>query len=224
MLMRSQRFYPTITGLFSASLVISNVLDTKFFHIGQSVFPGGIILFPIVYVFGDIFTEVYGYAQSRRAIWTGFISLLLLSITLQIVEQIPPASFWNNQAAFDLILGRVPRIVLASVTAYFAGEFVNSYTIAKLKVLQHGTRMSLRFIASTLLGQAVDTSVFIVIAFAGTMAMSEMLEVFLSAWLFKIAWEILALPISLPFVKWLKKVENEDFFDTKTNFNPFKIS
>jgi len=222
--MKNYRYYSIITGLFCSCIVISNILDTKFFHIGQTAFPGGIIIFPIVYVFGDIFTEVYGFAQSRKAIWTGFFSLLLLVLTLEITRRLPAAPFWNDQKAFDTILGRVPRIVIASVTAYFIGEFVNSFTIAKLKIIQNGKSMSLRFIASTIVGQAVDTSVFIIIAFYGAMEIGEMLQVFLSAWLFKIAWEVIALPISLPFVKWLKKTENEDYFDVKTNFSPFKIS
>jgi len=221
--MRDYRFYPTLTGIFSASIVISNILDTKFFHIGDTAFPGGIIIFPIVYVFGDIFTEVYGYAHSRKAIWAGFFSLLLLIVTLQIAQKMPAASFWHNQSAFDLILGRVTRIVTASVTAYLTGEFVNSFTIAKLKIMQKGSRMSLRFVASTVFGQAVDTSVFLIVAFVGTMGIGEMIRVFISAWLFKVSWEIIALPFSIWFVKWLKKAENNDHLDIATNFNPFKI-
>ncbi|WP_431291975.1 queuosine precursor transporter [Pedobacter sp. P26] len=222
--MKQYKFFSVITGLFCACLVISNILDTKFFQIGSTAFPAGIILFPIVYVFGDIFTEVYGYTQSRKAIWTGFFSLLLLIISLEITRRLPSADFWQNQQAYDVILGRVPRIAIASIVAYICGEFVNSLTIAKLKVRQQGKSMSVRFIASTLVGQAVDTSVFILIAFLGIMPLSEMLSVFLSAWLFKVGWEVIALPISIPFVNWLKKVENEDHFDTRTNFNPFKLS
>lgn len=221
--MKQYKYFSIITGVFSACLVISNILDTKFFQLGNSIFPAGIILFPIVYVFGDIFTEVYGYSQSRKAIWAGFISLVILIISLEITKHLPSASFWQNQAAFDLILGKVPRIVIASIIAYFCGEFVNSFTIAKLKIKQHGKTMPIRFIVSTFFGQAVDTSVFIIIAFLGTMTIGEMFQIFLSAWIFKVVWEIIALPISIPLVKWLKKVENEDFYDNKTNFNPFKI-
>jgi queuosine precursor transporter len=222
--MKQYKYFPIITGIFSACLVISNILDTKFFQIGDTVFPAGIILFPVVYVFGDVFTEVYGYSQSRKAIWTGFFSLLILIITLEIARRLPSASFWQNQVAFDNILGKVPRIVIASVVAYFAGEFINSFTIAKLKIKQNGKAMSIRFVASTISGQAVDTFVFISIAFAGSMAISEMGQVFLSAWIFKVLWEVIALPISIPFVKLLKKVENEDYYDKDTNFSPFKLS
>lgn len=222
--MKHYKYFSIITGLFAACLVISNILDTKFFHIGQTAFPAGIILFPIVYVFGDIFTEVYGYAQSRKAIWTGFFSLILAVISFEIARRLPAASFWEHQDAFDLILGKVPRIVAASITAYFAGEFMNSYVLAKLKLFQKGKSMPLRFVGSTVIGQAVDTSVFIVIAFVGTMNVSDMFTVFLSAWIFKVVWEICALPISIPVVKWLKKTENEDYYDEHTNFNPFKLS
>jgi len=222
--MKQYRYYSIITGIFAACLVISNILDTKFFQIGDTVFPGGIILFPIVYVFGDILTEVYGYAQSRKVIWTGLFSLLLLIITIEITRRLPSASFWQNQTAFDAILGHVPRIVIASVSAYFVGEFLNSFTIAKMKVKQGGKSMAIRFVASTLIGEAADTSVFIIIAFTGTMAIGEMAQVFLSAWLFKVLWEVIALPVSIPLVKRLKKIENEDHYDRDTNFSPFKIS
>jgi uncharacterized integral membrane protein (TIGR00697 family) len=222
--MKNYKYFSFITGIFCASLIISNILDTKFFEIGSSAFPAGIILFPIVYVFGDIFTEVYGYSQSRKAIWAGFFSLLLLVVTLSIAQHLPAAGFWKDQVAFDTILGKVFRIVVASIVAYLTGEFVNSLTIAKMKLKQSGKAMPIRFILSTVFGQAVDTSVFIIIAFAGTMPVSVMVTVFLSAWIFKVAWEVIALPITIPVVKWLKKVENEDYFDNETNFNPFKIS
>ena len=221
--MKHYKYYSVITGIFAACLVISNILDTKFFQLWETAFPAGIILFPIVYVFGDIFTEVYGYARSRKAIWTGFFSLLLAVLSFEIARRLPPASFWEHKEAFDIILGKVPRIVAASITAYFMGEFSNSFVMAKMKLFQKGKSMSIRFVSSTLVGQAVDTSVFIVIAFAGTMKFGDLVTVFVSAWLFKVAWEVLALPISIPVVRWLKKVENEDYYDTDTNFNPFKL-
>jgi len=222
--MKHYKYFSIISGLFAACLIISNILDTKFFHIGQTAFPAGIILFPIVYVFGDIFTEVYGYAQSRKAIWTGFFSLLIMVVFFEIARILPAASFWEHQEAFDTVLAKIPRIVVASITSYFVGEFTNSFTLAKLKLFQKGKSMSVRFVASTILGQFVDTSVFIVIAFAGTMGIIDMITVFLSAWIFKVAWEIAALPVSVPVVRWLKKVENEDYYDQDTNFNPFKIT
>lgn len=222
--MKHYKYFSIITGLFAACLVISNLLDTKFFELGKTAFPAGIILFPIVYVFGDVFTEVYGYAQSRKAIWTGFFSLLIMVVFFEIARRLPAASFWEHQEAFDMILGKVPRIVIASITAYFVGEFTNSFIMAKLKLFQKGKSMAIRFVASTLAGQFVDTAVFIVIAFAGTLKFGDMVTVFISAWLFKVLWEVLALPISVPVVRWLKKVENEDYYDRDTNFNPFKLT
>lgn len=213
-----------ITGLFAACLVISNMLDTKIFKFFSLDLPGGIILFPIVYVFGDMLTEVYGYSLSRRVIWTGFAALLLMVVTSVIVQHLQPASFWTLQKEYDDILGKVPRIVAASVTAYFLGEFANSYTIAKLKVKDEGKRMPLRFVLSTVVGQFVDTTVFVLIAFTGQMDFNALVMVTLSAWTFKVAWEIIALPITLPLVKWLKKKENEDYYDRNTNFSPFKLS
>lgn len=223
-IMKVYKLYPIITGLFTACLIISNILDTKIFKFFNLDLPGGIILFPIVYVFADILTEVYGYSSSRRVIWTGFGALLLMIIASTIVQYLTPASFWTLQKEYDDILGKVPRIILASITAYFLGEFANSYTLAKLKVNESGKRMPLRFVLSTIVGQFVDTTVFVLIAFTGIMEMSDLTMIVLSAWAFKVAWEIIALPITLPLVRWFKKVENEDYYDRNTNFSPFKLS
>jgi queuosine precursor transporter len=222
--MKNYRFYSVITGLFTACLIISNILDTKIFILGPFDFPGGIIIFPVVYLFADILTEVYGYSNSRKVIWTGFASLTLMIIASLIVQQLKPAAFWSLQKEYDDILGKVPRIVIASITAYFCGEFINSFVLAKLKVKSAGRNMSIRFVTSTLIGEFVDTSVFVIIAFTGSMNLPELISVTLSAWVFKVAWEVLALPMTLPIVKWLKKVENEDYYDRGTNFNPFKFS
>lgn len=221
--MKQYKYFSTITGLFCASLVISNILDTKLFEVFGVIFPAGIILFPIVYVFGDIFTEVYGYKHSRKAIWAGFFSLLVLVVSLELAKRLSPASIWEHQQAFELILGKVYRIALASILAFICGEFINSYTMAKLKIKQSGKAMPVRFVLSTVFGQMVDTGVFILIAFAGSMPIASLFSVFIAAWIFKVVWEIFALPISIPLVKWLKRIENEDYFDIETDFNPFKI-
>ena len=229
--MNSYKYLSIITGIFTASLIISNVLDTKIFTIGNFAFPAGIILFPIVYLFGDFLTEVYGYNASRKVIWTGFVSLIMMVVFFQIATNIPPAPFWKDQQginldfqfAFEKIMGKLPRIAIASVTAFFLGEFTNSYVLAKLKLKSNGNNMPLRFILSTIFGQAVDTSVFVLIAFIGTMNYSNLLTVLISGWLFKVLWEIIALPISIPLVRWLKKEEQLDHFDRNTNFSPFKI-
>ncbi|GGG25378.1 transporter [Dokdonia pacifica] len=222
--MKNYKFYSIITGVFVASLLISNILDTKVFILFGLTLPAGIILFPIVYLFGDIFTEVYGYHASRKAIWTAFFSLILAVVFFKLGEIIEPAPFWENQQAFKDILGKVPRIALASIVAFFLGEFTNSYVLSKMKLKSKGKSMPIRFIISTIFGQAVDTSVFIFIALFGLMSFGDLIEVFISAWAFKVVWEIIALPITIPVVKWLKKKENEDHFDKNVDYNPFKIS
>jgi uncharacterized integral membrane protein (TIGR00697 family) len=221
---KQYRFLPVITGLFTATLLISNTLDTKIFSFGSLALPAGIILFPLAYLIGDILTEVYGYSASRKVIWTGLLSLLLMVAMYEIARLLPAASFWANQESFDKTLGHVPRIVAAGITAYFLGEFCNSYVLAKLKVKSGGRSMPIRFVLSTFVGQAVDTAVFVLIAFAGTFAPTELVSIVISAWAFKVCWEIVALPITLPIVKWLKAAENEDYFDKETNFNPFRLS
>jgi uncharacterized integral membrane protein (TIGR00697 family) len=221
---KNYRFLPTIAGLFTATLCISNTLDTKIFSFLSLDLPSGIILFPIAYLFADVLTEVYGYAQSRRIIWTGLAAVILMVLTFEIARRLPPAGFWKNQDAFDAILGQVPRLVLASICAYFCGEFVNSYTLAKLKVFSEGHRMAVRFMASTVVGQAVDTASFVVIAFTGIFPVAELISITISAWAVKVGWELIALPITLPIVRWIKRVEAEDFFDVNTNFNPFRLA
>jgi len=219
--MKNYKYLGFITGLFSATLLISNTLDNKIFMLGSLALPAGIVLFPLAYLAGDVLTEVYGYAASRKVIWTGFACLLLMVLTYEIARLLPAAPFWPHQDAYVAILGRVPRIVAASITAYFAGEFCNSYVLAKMKVKMKGKAMSVRFVMSTIAGQFVDTVVFVLIAFTGVFAPTELLSLTLSAWAVKVGWEVLALPVTVTVVKALKKAENEDYYDTHTNFNPF---
>jgi uncharacterized integral membrane protein (TIGR00697 family) len=222
--MKSYKYLSFITGIFTATLLISNTLDTKIFTLGPLNLPSGIILFPLAYIFGDVLTEVYGYAASRKVIWTGFVSLLLMILTYEVARLLPAAPFWPHQEAFQNILGHVPRIVLASITAYFVGEFCNSYVLAKIKVWMQGRAMPFRFVASTAVGQAVDTTVFVLIAFGGLFSAGQMASLIFSGWAFKVAWEVIALPLTLVVVKRLKKAEDEDYFDIDTNFNPFHLN
>lgn len=233
--MKSYKYLSFITGIFTATLLISNTLDTKIFSLGPLNLPNGvslgplnlpsgIILFPLAYIFGDILTEVYGYALSRRVIWTGFISLLLMILTYEVARILPAAPFWAHQEAYNNILGHVPRIVIASIAAYFVGEFCNSYVLAKIKVRTKGKAMPLRFVASTVVGQAVDTTVFVIIAFTGVYRPLDMASIIVSGWAFKVIWEIIALPFTIPVVNYIKKAENEDYFDVDTNFNPFSFN
>ena len=229
--MKNYKLLPVITGLFVAILITSNILDAKIFHVidfkfmalDALVLPAGMIIFPLGYVFGDLLTEVYGYSASRRVIWTGFASLLIFIIFSSIAISLPPAAGWELQKEFAAILGHMPRIMTGSIVAYFCGEFTNSYVLAKMKVIYKGSKMAHRFIVSTIFGQFVDTAVFALIAFAGIIPWNVLLSLFIAGWIFKVLWEIAALPIALPIVKWVKKIENEDFFDKKTDFNPFKL-
>jgi queuosine precursor transporter len=216
------KYYSLISCLFTATLLISNTLDSKIFVLGPMALPAGIILFPLAYVFGDILTEVYGYRASRRIIWIGFFSLLLMVTSYEIARLLPSAPFWDNQTSFERVLGIVPRIAFASAAAFITGEFCNAYVLAKIKVRMNGQALSLRLVASTVVGQAVDTSVFVLIAYTGVVSLASMWWVALSGWAFKVAWEVFALPITLILVRFLKKEEQEDYFDIDTDFNPFR--
>lgn len=214
----------TITALFVAVLLISNIASTKILNLGIFTFDGGTLLFPLSYIFGDILTEVYGYKRSRKIIWLGFFSALLMSATIIIVGKLPSATGWVNQEAYDKILGLTPRLVMASLIAYFAGEFSNSFTLAKLKILTQGKMLWLRTISSTLIGELIDTLIFILIAFAGILPTSLLITLIVSNYVFKTSIEILFTPLTYKIVNWLKKNENENYFDYNTDFNPFKLS
>lgn len=219
--MRPYKYLIPITGLFTATLLISNTLESKLFLLGPFAMTAGTIIFPLAYLFNDILTEVYGYAASRKVIWTGFASLLLMSMFYHLAVRLPPAPFWNGQEGYAATLGSVPRIALASIIAYFCGEFVNSYIVARMKLAMNGARMGLRFVVSTIFGEFFDTVIFMAIAFAGILGAKEWLAVSVTMWATKVLWEIAALPLTLFIVKKLKAAEHEDHYDTNTNFNPF---
>ncbi len=208
-------------ALFVAVLLISNTASSKILNLGPFTFDGGTILFPISYIFGDILTEVYGYRRSRRVIWTGFFCAALMAIVYAVVGALPPAQGWNGQEAYVIILGTTPRIVIGSLVAYWAGEFSNSFTLAKMKLLTQGRWLWTRTIGSTIVGEAVDTTLFVLIAFAGLLPWSLLTGVLLSNYVFKVSVEALATPITYKVVGYLKKVEQEDYYDRDTNFNPF---
>lgn len=222
--MAKHRYLSLLAGLFTANLVITNILNTKLFDFFGFVFPAGIVTFPLSFLAADVLTEVYGYRVTRQIIWSGFIALLVMAAAAIAAIHLPAASFWNLQDSFQAVLQQVPRIVVASILAYWGGEFCNSYVLARSKVATEGRGMWLRFVTSTMAGQAVDTLVFMTVAFAGVYPASDMVRLFVSSWLFKVIWEILALPISVPFTRWLKVVESEDYFDRDTNFTPFRIA
>jgi uncharacterized integral membrane protein (TIGR00697 family) len=221
---RRYRYFDLIMALFVAVLLISNVASTKIMRLGPFTFDGGTILFPVSYIFGDILTEVYGYRRSRRVIWTGFFCTGLMAAVLAIVGALPPAEGWDNQAAYKAILGQTPRIVLGSLIAYFAGEFSNSYTLAKMKIWTGGRWLWTRTIGSTLVGEGVDTLLFVVIAFAGTMPGALLWSIITSNYVFKVGVEAAMTPVTYRVANFLKRVEHEDVYDVGTDFNPFKVS
>jgi hypothetical protein len=220
--MMAYKYFSIISSVFVAVLLISNTVAAKLFSLGPFIFTGGILVFPISYIFGDILTEVYGYARSRRIIWTGFACLLLMSLTYWIVGLLPAAPTWANQEAYGSILGIVPRIVLASFVGYWAGEFSNSYIMAKMKIFTRGAYLWTRTIGSTLVGEGVDTVLFVLIAFWGIFPSEILLITGLSGYAFKVFYEILATPLTYLAINFLKKKEHCDVYDYKTSFSPFK--
>jgi queuosine precursor transporter len=220
--MRKFRYLDTLTIVFVVVLVVSNLVGPKMCQVGPFKLSGAELLFPITYIFGDIFTEVYGYSASRRAIWMGFLAMGLLSIFGEIAVALPPAPDWHNQQAFATVFGLVPRFAIASLVAYWAGEFTNSYTMAKLKLLTRGSKLWTRTIGSTLTGQAVDTTIVILIAFYDA-PWSAKANIIMSSYLAKVVYEVLATPLTYLVVYWLKRSENADAFDNHTSFNPFRL-
>ncbi len=221
--LRRIRYLDPLTIGFIVVLLISNLIGPKICQVGRFKISGADLFFPITYICGDIFTEVYGYGASRRAVWMGFFAMGLLSVMGAFAVALPPAPDWPDQKAFATVFGVVPRFAVASLIAYWAGEFTNSYTVAKLKLATGGRWLWTRTIGSTITGQAVDTTLIILIAFWG-FSWRTLLTMILSSYLTKVAYEVLATPLTYLVVGWLKRVEQVDTFDTATNFSPFIFS
>jgi len=220
---RNLKYFGMITGFFVAVLLISNIASTKIVDFFGFIFDGGTLLFPLAYIFGDVLTEVYGYKRARRVIWTGFVSAAVMSIVFMAIGAMAPAPGWENQAAYDAILGVLPRIVLASLIAYFAGEFSNSYILAKMKIAQRGKQLWKRTIGSTIVGEGIDTLLFATIAFWGVLPFEIFIMLIISNYIFKVGIEVLFTPITYKVVGFLKKAEHEDVYDTGTDFSPFRL-
>jgi uncharacterized integral membrane protein (TIGR00697 family) len=218
------KYLNSFITLFVVVLLISNLIAPKFFAIGPLRISAAQILFPITYIFGDVFTEVYGYSASRRAIWYGFFASFLLVVISYLAVIIPPAPEFKDQAAFETIFKPVGRIVAASLLAYWCGEFANSFTLAKLKLLTKGRHLWTRTIGSTIVGQAVDTTVVMFAAFYGTRPLGVIFSLIVSGYLIKVIYETLMTPITYLIVNALKRTEGIDHFDYGTNFNPFAAS
>lgn len=219
--MKNYKYFDIILGLFVAVLLISNIASTKIILFGPFTFDGGTLLFPLSYIFGDVLTEVYGYQKSRKVIWTGFFCAGLMSFVLFIVGKLPAAADWPYQEDYNHILGLSLRIIAASLVAYFAGEFSNSYILAKLKIKTAGKFLWLRTIVSTLVGEGLDTLLFVVIAFYGLMPMSLLITLIISNYIFKVGVEVLFTPLTYAVTRFLKRTEKEDYYDRETKFNPF---
>jgi uncharacterized integral membrane protein (TIGR00697 family) len=222
--MRRFRYLDALTTTFVVILLVSNLVAQKVVRIGPVSTSGAMLLFPITYIFGDIFTEIYGYAASRRAIWLGFFGTALLYAISALVIALPSDPEFHNQQAFVTVFGILPRILIASLAAFWAGEFANSYTMAKLKLITKGRWLWTRTVGSTVVGQAVDTTLVIVITFAGTFSPHKLVQIIVTGYLLKVAYEVLATPLTYLVVNWLKRAEDIDTFDTHTNFNPFRFA
>jgi uncharacterized integral membrane protein (TIGR00697 family) len=215
-----------VTVLICSNLVgPAKIAQVELPWAGAFVFGAGVLFFPISYVFGDILTEVYGYARARRVIWCGFGALAFASFMATVVVALPPAPFWQHQAAYEIAFGNTWRIVAASMVAYFCGEFVNSFVLAKMKVAMAGRRLWMRTIGSTIVGEAVDSALFYPLAFygAGIIPDDKLPIVMLAQWITKVGVEVAFTPLTYKTVGALKRAEREDFYDRNTNFTPFTL-
>jgi len=219
--LRTYRHFDLLLSIFLVVLLISNLVGQKLCKIGPFVISGGQLLFPMTYIFGDVFTEVYGYAASRRAIWLGFLANGLLAVMGLITVWLPPAPGWPNQEAFATVFYTIPRLIVASLIAFWCGEFTNSYTLAKMKLWTGGKALWTRTVGSTVTGQFVDTIVLVIIGFGGTAPLSTLATLAASAYIGKVVYEIVATPLTYLVVGFLKRSEGLDAFDFKSNFNPF---
>ena len=228
---RQYRYYELVMAAFVIVLICSNLIgpakiaQISLPYLGAVTFGAGVLFFPISYVFGDILTEVYGYARARKVIWAGFTGLGFASFMAAVVVALPPAPFWNNQAAYEIAFGSTWRIVLASMCAYFCGEFVNSYVLAKMKIITAGKWLWTRTLGSTIFGEAVDSALFYPLAFYGTGIIPDdkLPLVMLSQFLIKVGVEVVFTPVTYKVVNALKRAEHEDYYDRNTDFNPFTL-
>ena len=224
---RSYRYYEFVMAAFVTVLICSNLIGpAKIVQIdGWPAFGAGMIFFPISYVFGDVLTEVYGYARARRVIWAGFGGLAFASLMASVVVALPPAPFWKNQEAYEIAFGTTWRIALASMIAYFCGEFANSYVLAKMKILTAGRWLWTRTIGSTIVGEAVDSALFYPLAFynSGLMPNEVLPAIMVAQFVGKVGVEVIFTPVTYKVVGFLKRAEQEDYYDRQTDFSPFRL-
>jgi uncharacterized integral membrane protein (TIGR00697 family) len=226
---RSFRYYDFIMAAYVCVLLCSNLIGpakvatVQVPLLGSVTFVAGVLFFPISYVFGDILTEVYGYARDRRVVWAGFGALVFASIMAWTVVSLPPAGWWTGQSAVEAIFGNTPRIVAGSIVAFWCGSFTNSYVLAKMKIWTSGRWLWTRTVGSTLCGELVDSALFYVIAFGGIWSTDHLIALAWTQYLLKSGWEIVATPLTYWIVGFLKRAEHEDYYDRATNFTPFSL-
>ncbi len=228
--MAKQTWLPAITAIFVTCLIISNIIAVKLIAVGPFFLSAGVLIFPVSYIFGDILTEVYGYARARRVIWIGFGCNLLAVLVIWASIDIPPAPFWRlglfdlktSQEAYQSLFGYTPRILAASFLAYLVGEFLNSFVLARMKIATAGRHLWMRTIGSTVVGQLADTGIVLSLAFFGTLPFYPLLVMVINQWWMKSAYEAVITPFTYLAVNYLKRVEEEDHFDRGTDFNPLK--
>ncbi|MBI4671811.1 MAG: queuosine precursor transporter [Chloroflexi bacterium] len=222
--MRNSPYFVIIAAVFVTCLITANIIAVKLVDVFGLILPAAVIIFPISYIVGDVLTEVYGYAAARRVIWLGFFCNLLAVVAIWVAGLLPAASFWQGQSAYETILGFTPRLLIASFLAYLVGEFANSLVLAKMKIATNGRWLWTRTIASTIIGQGLDSLVFITIAFAGIIPLDGMVNAVIGQWGFKVVYEVIATPLTYMVVGWLKRAENLDVYDRGADFNPLKMS
>jgi uncharacterized integral membrane protein (TIGR00697 family) len=227
---KNYRYYDLILGAYVCVLLCANLIGPAKVStvqvplIGSVTFMAGVLFFPISYIFGDILTEVYGYARDRRCVWSGFAALVFAAVMAAVIVHLPPADFWRaKQPAVEEIFGNTPRIICASIIAFWCGSFVNSYVLAKMKLMTRGRWLWTRIIGSTLCGELVDSGLFYSIAFAGLWKGSDLLTVTVTQYVLKSAWEVFMTPVTYRVVAFLKRAEQEDYYDSETNFTPFSL-
>ncbi|HEX4619434.1 MAG TPA: queuosine precursor transporter, partial [Steroidobacteraceae bacterium] len=228
--MKSYRYYDLILGAYVCVLLCANLIGAAKVSVitlpwvGPRTYMAGVLFFPISYLFGDILTEVYGYARDRRVVWSGFAALAFAALMSAVIVHLPPADFWRSrQPAVEAMFGNTPRIICASIIAFWCGSFVNSYVLAKMKIWTGGRWLWTRLVGSTVCGELIDTALFYSIAFAGLWAASDLMAVALDQYVLKSLWEVIATPLTYRIVAFLKRAEQEDYYDRDTNFTPFTL-
>jgi uncharacterized integral membrane protein (TIGR00697 family) len=221
---KNYRYYDLLMAAFVTVLLCSNIIGAgKVCNVWGFTFGAGVLFFPISYIFGDVLTEVYGYARARKVVWAGFAALAFASFMSWVIVALPAAPGWEHQPEFQMVFGSTPRVVFASLIAFWMGEFANSYVLAKMKVQSDGKHLWARIIGSTVVGEAFDSIIFYPLAFFGLWSNQLLLEVMIGNYILKVLWEIFFTPVTYRVVAFLKRAEQEDYYDRKTDFNPFKL-